>query len=163
MLSIIVAVAKNQVIGKDNQLIWHLPADLRYFKNLTTGHSIVMGRKTYQSIGRPLPNRRSIILSNDSNFVAEGCEVFSLAGFQTALDNQTLGETIFVIGGAEIYQLLLPMVDKIYLTEVDGEFDGDTFFPILPTDQWAEISRISHKADEKNHYDYHFVELKRIL
>ena len=162
MIAIVVAMDKNRAIGKDNQLIWHLPADLRHFKNLTTGHTVVMGRKTYQSIGRPLPNRRNIIISRNADFVAEGCEVFSIVELQKAFDNQSLGQNVFVIGGAEIYRLLLPLVDTVYLTEVVGDFEGDTFLGELPNNQWAEISRISHKADEKNAYDYHFVELQRI-
>ena len=165
MLSIIVAMANNNIIGKDNQLIWHLPADLRHFKNLTTGHTIVMGRKTYESIGRPLPNRKNIVITQNTDYQAEGCKILHNKGtisLDLLKDLDLTKQEIFIIGGAEIYRQFLPFVDKIYLTEVKGTFEGDTFFPEIDQKQWKETSRISHQIDEKNAFAYDFAELERI-
>jgi dihydrofolate reductase len=159
-LSIIVAVAQNQVIGHNNQLIWHLPEDLKMFKRLTTGHPIIMGRKTFESIGKPLPNRTSIIITTNTDFSVEGCiTVHSLA--EAIAEAKKIEHTeAFIIGGAEIYRLALPFADKIYLTEVHHCFEGDTFFPEINHDYWTEISRIDHKIDEKHQYNYSFVALE---
>ncbi len=159
MIALVVARAENRVIGKNNQLIWRLPADLKFFKNLTTGHPIIMGRKTFESIGKPLPNRTNIIITRQEDFEAEGCLVaHSLAeGLMMA---QQMDSDIFVIGGAEIYKQAMFLADTIYLTEVHQTFDGDTFFPEIDTVLWQESSREEFKADEKNAYDYAFVVLK---
>ncbi|MFN8353402.1 MAG: dihydrofolate reductase [Spirosomataceae bacterium] len=179
MISIVVAIAQNGTIGKNNQLLWHLPADLKHFKTITTGHTVVMGRKTYESIGRPLPNRTNIVISRNLDFKAEGCivvrsleeairevkgesEKVKEGNLENTLHFTLSPFTLFVIGGAEIYRQALPWVDKIYLTEVKAEIDGDAFFPVLRPDEWHEIARNSHKADEKNQYDYDFVELVRV-
>lgn len=179
-ISLIVAVAENGVIGAGNQLLWHLPADMKHFKTLTTGHCIIMGRKTYESIGRPLPNRMNIIITRSPNFKAEGCfVVYSLeeaircaGGMERGavtmkqgmndIDSGSESFQLFIIGGGEIYRQALPLVHTIYLTEVKHSFVGDTCFPDLNATEWQEISRISHPADEKNLYAYDFVELSRM-
>ncbi|WP_309912264.1 dihydrofolate reductase [Arcicella sp. BE51] len=160
-LSIIVAVAENGVIGHNNQLIWRLPEDLKMFKRLTTGHPVIMGRKTFESIGKPLPNRTSIIITRDQDFQVEGCiTVHSLEDAIEAASEIEDNET-FIIGGAEIYRLSLPFADKIYLTEVHHAFEGDTFFPSIDKNIWEEVSRIDHETDEKHLYRYSFVELEK--
>jgi dihydrofolate reductase len=160
-LSIIVAVAENHVIGRDNQLIWHLPKDLKQFKNLTTGHPIIMGRKTFESIGKPLPNRTSIIISRNTNFAVEGCIVVN------SLENAILeaqkieSEEAFIIGGAEIYKIAMPISDKIYLTRVYHNFEGDTFFPEIDLNNWQETKREMNEVDDKHLYEFAFVELEK--
>ena len=160
-LAIIVAVAENNVIGKDNQLIWHLPADLKHFKTLTMGHPMIMGRKTFDSIGKALPGRTSIIITRQPNYTAEGClMVHSLEQAITEAGKLGSGE-VFVVGGAEIYQQSIPVSDKIYLTEIHHSFDGDTFFPKIDSSVWQELKRESFPADEKNAFAFDFVELEK--
>lgn len=157
MLSIIVAKAKNNIIGKENKLIWHLPEDLKHFKEITTGHTIIMGRKTFESLGRVLPNRKHIIFSQNPDFKIdnENVEVVhSLLQIQDLIEGK---EEAFVIGGAMIYNLLMPYITKMYVTEIDKEFEGDTFFPKINTEIWKETSREKGKKDEKNNLDYDFV------
>ena len=161
-LSIIVAVAENSVIGNKNQLIWHLPEDLKMFKKLTTGHPIIMGRKTFESIGKPLPNRTSIIISRNADFKAEGCITVGSLEDAIAKASEIESDEAFVIGGAEIYKLAIPFADKIYFTEVKHSFEGDTFFPDIDMSAWKEVSREAHKSDEKHLYDYDFVVLEKI-
>ena len=158
-LSLIVAVAENGVIGHHNQLIWHLPNDLKQFKRLTTGHCIIMGRKTFESIGKPLPNRTSIIISRNPDFQIEGC--ITVDSLENAIKKaqELENEETFVIGGAEIYRLSLPKVNKIYLTEVHHAFEGDTFFPVIDKTVWQETYREDFETDEKHSYKYSFVEL----
>jgi dihydrofolate reductase len=159
-ISIIVATDEDGAIGKDNAIPWHVPADLAYFRTTTRGHPIIMGRLTYQSIGRPLPGRLNIVVTRDTGFRAEGIK--TAASIEEALDiakSETDGE-IFVIGGAEIYQLGLSHADRIYLTEIHTRSGGDRFFKYDPQ-QWREISRESHKADENNDFDYDFLLLER--
>ena len=162
MLSIIVAKAKNNIIGKDNKIIWHLPEDLKHFKNITTGHTIIMGRKTFESLGRVLPNRKHIIFSNNPSFNVneENVKVVhSLLEIQDLIEGK---EEAFVIGGAMIYNFLMPYVKKMYVTEIDKEFEGDTFFPKIDDNMWKEISREKGIKDEKNNLDYYFVTYERI-
>lgn len=162
MLSIIVAKAKNNIIGKDNKIIWHLPEDLKYFKNITTGHTIIMGRKTFESLGRVLPNRKHIIFSNNPSFNVneENVKVVhSLLEIQDLIEGK---EEAFVIGGAMIYNFLMPYVKKMYVTEIDKEFEGDTFFPKIDDNMWKEISREKGIKDDKNNLDYYFVTYERI-
>lgn len=154
MLILIAAQTKNRVIGKDGKMPWHLPADLRYFRETTSGHTVVMGRKTYESMGRPLPNRRNIILTRQKDLKIEGCEVFNDI---EEVKKQFKDEEVFVIGGAEIYELSLPFADRVYLTEIDAELDGDTFFPEIDKSKWREISRKTYIKDEKNKYSLDFV------
>lgn len=156
----IVAMAKNRVIGGKNQLLWHLPKDLQRFKALTTGHPIIMGRKTYESIGKPLPNRTNIILTRDAGFAAPGC-VIAHDSAQALRYAGEVDHEIFIIGGAEIYRQFLPHLDGVYLTLVDAEIEGDTYFPELNPADWLEISRESYEADDKHMYDYQFIELVR--
>jgi dihydrofolate reductase len=162
MNSIIVAMAHNDVIGSSNDLPWYLPADLKRFKELTTGHTVVMGRKTYDSIYArlkgPLPNRTNIVVTRDAVFQAPGCMV--VHDLETALKGQP--DEVFVIGGAQIYEQALPAVNKLYITEVDAEVDGDTYFPPLNRKEWRETNRESHKKDDKNKYEYSFVTYERI-
>lgn len=156
MIRIIVAMSKNRVIGNNNQLIWKLSSDLKRFKELTTGNSVVMGRKTFESIGKPLPNRRNVIITRNNEYVVEGCEIVSSLEEALLLTNNNC----FIIGGGEIYKQALDITDKIYLTLVHKEFEGDTQFPELDK-QWAKISRKDFEADEKNEYKYSFIEYER--
>ena len=158
-LSIIVAMDDNHLIGKDNGLPWHLPADLAFFKKVTTGHSIVMGRKTYDSIGRPLPNRRNLVITRSKGVTIEGCEVFN--SIDQALQSTTNEEEVLVIGGANLCQQVLGSVDRLYITHIEGEFDGDTYFPEFDEGDWQEVSCESHQPDEKNPHHYHFKILER--
>jgi dihydrofolate reductase len=163
MISIIVATAENGVIGKDNQLLWKLSADLKHFRMLTTGHSVIMGRRTFESIGRPLPSRTNIVISRQKDGpLLEG--ILKVNSFETAIEtakNHAGNEEIFIIGGGNVYEQAIKITDKVYLTEVKACIEGDTFFPALDADEWNEIARISYPKDEKNEYDFDFVELVR--
>lgn len=156
MIHLVVAVAENGAIGKDNQLLWHLPDDLKQFKKLTSGHTVVMGRKTYESIGKPLPNRTNVIITRNENYEAPGCIVVS--SLEEAIRTES---DVYIIGGAEIYQQALPLTDRIHLTEVQTSVEGDTFFPKLDSAEWHELSRETHPTDEKHRYAFDFVELER--
>ncbi len=161
IISTIVAVAKNNVIGKDNDIPWYLPADLKYFKKITTGHHIVMGRKCYESIGRPLPKRTNVVVTRNPFFIATGCLVTHNVAEAVQLAEANGEEEVFIIGGGQIYEIALPHVDRIYLTEVDLEVEGDIFFPEIDPQNWNLIEETKHKADEKNEYDYTFKVLER--
>jgi dihydrofolate reductase len=139
-LSLIAALAKNRVIGADNALPWRLPEDLKHFKALTMGHPVIMGRKTFESIGKPLPGRRNIVVTRSGNFRAEGCEVVDSP--EAALRASAgLAEEVFVIGGAELYRAFLDQADCMYLTEIDRDVEGDARFPDFIRDEWQEVSR----------------------
>ena len=155
ILSIIVAVAEKNVIGMDNQLIWHLPADLKYFKTLTMGSPIIMGRKTYESIGKPLPGRTSIIITANIDYKAEGCIV--VHSLESALDAAKSSNEAFIIGGAEIYKQAIAVADKIYFTRVHAAFDGDVYFPEVNPEVWQLIDQKDNMPDEKNKYPYSFL------
>ena len=142
MINIIVAMSKNRVIGNNNTLIWHLPEDLRRFKELTTGNTIVMGRKTYESIGKPLPNRRSIIITRDTNYLVDGCEVVNSLEEALLLSNSDC----FIIGGGEIYRQAIDIADRLYITTIDKEFEGDTTFPEIR--EWYESDCQEFSNDE---------------
>lgn len=157
MIKIVVAVSKNWVIGNNNTLIWKLPNDLKRFKEITTGGSVVMGRKTYESIGRPLPNRRNIIITRDLNYHIEDCEVVNSIEEALLLTNNDC----FIIGGGEIYKQSLPITDIIYLTRIDEEFEGDTYFPELNKNDWFESLNESFEPDEKNKHKYSFIKYER--
>ncbi len=161
VLSAIAAMAEDRVIGKDNQMPWHLPADLKHFKAITTGHPVLMGRKTYESIGKPLPNRTNIILTRDTTYSAPDCLVVTSAESALNMAHEQEMNEIFVIGGAEIYRQLMPKIQRLYLTLIHHKFAGDTFFPEL-AGEWREISRENHSADDKNAYDYSFVVMERV-
>ncbi len=154
-LSIVVAMDSNRLIGKDNGLPWHLPADLAFFKKLTTGNTILMGRKTFDSIGRPLPNRRNIIITRNADIEIAGCEVVN--SIEKALSLVQSETEVMVIGGAKLYQQILPIADRLYITQVEGEFDGDTYFPPYDEKNWRQVSCESHLADKKNNHPCHFV------
>lgn len=157
MLSIIVAKARNNIIGKDNTLIWHLPEDLKRFKRLTTGHTIIMGRKTFESLGRVLPNRHHIVLCNDTKMNVEDENVEILEDI-SMLDKYVKDEKEhFVIGGATMYRLLMPMCTKMYITEIDKEFEGDVSFPEINLEEWKVTEREDGPKDEENSFKYEYV------
>jgi len=164
-VSLIVAVAENGVIGKDNNLIWQLPKDMKFFKETTLGHHVIMGRKNFESIPHkysPLPNRTNVIITRQNNYFAKDCIVVNSiqSALQVAMQNGD--EEPFIIGGGEIYKAALEenLVDKIYLTKVYFSFDGDTFFPELDP-EWKEISRTDCRADEKHAHDYSFLTFEK--
>ncbi len=155
---LLVAKAKNQVIGKDNQLVWKLSADLKRFKNLTTGHYLLMGRKTFESLGRPLPNRTHLIITRNAEFEApEGHYAFHSVEEALIFCTKRQLEKLFVIGGGEIYKEALPLCDVLEITEVEANPEGDTFFPELDFSIWKEKEREDFSADETNEYPYAFV------
>ena len=158
-ISIIVAASQNNVIGKDNQLIWRLSADLKRFKALTTGHHIIMGRKTFDSIGKPLPNRTSIIITRQADYKAEGCIVVN--SLEEALAIVPADQEAFIIGGGTIYKEAIDKADKLYLTLVHGKFDGDTFFPKLDPKIWNSLKREDHMPDAKNEHAYSFIDYEK--
>ena len=164
-ISLIVAVSENGVIGKDNDLIWHLPKDMQFFKKITIGHHVIMGRRNFESIPhkyRPLPNRTNIIITRQSEYKAEGCIVVN--SVETALEIAKNNGDIepFIIGGGQIYRIAIEknLVDKIYLTKIHHSFKGDTFFPKLSSD-WKETNKIENKADDKHKYNYDIITLER--
>ena len=160
-LSIVVGISRNGVIGRNGGLPWRLPADLRNFKQLTMGKPIVMGRRTYDSIGRVLPGRENIVLSRDKNFRAEGCTVLDdLAQVQEQCRGH---EQVMIIGGRSLYAAALPLAAKLYLTEVHAEVEGGICFPDFDRAMWRETERRDFRADEENEYDYSFVVLERAL
>ena len=159
-INLIVAVDEKNGIGKNNQLPWHLPADLLHFKKLTTGFPIIMGRKTFDSIGRVLPNRRNIVISRQSNLEIIGAEV--CGSLQGALELCKKENDIYIIGGAQIFEQALPLADCIFLTVIEHDFDADTFFPTLDKQTWEESSNSVYKPDEKNIYTYSFKQYIRI-
>ena len=161
MLSIIVAKAKNNTIGRDNKLLWHISDDLKRFKELTTNHNIIMGRKTFESLGGILPNRKHIIFSQNPDFKIENENVeivHSMLQIQQYIEDE---EENFVIGGAMIYNLLMPYVTKMYVTEIEKDFEGDTFFPKINSEVWEEISREKGPEDSENKFEYEYVTYKR--
>lgn len=157
MIKILVAFDENRVIGKNNELIWHLPADLQRFKALTTGHVIIMGRKTYESIGRPLPNRTTIAITRQTEFKPEGIIVSNSLEEAILKAKSISREDIYIVGGAEIYQMSLDVADQLLVTQLHDIFDGDTYFPEIPLDTWEIISREKGVTDEKNQFQYSFL------
>jgi len=155
-LSIIVAMAKNRVIGKENDMPWHLPADLQHFRKITSGKPIIMGRKTYESIGRPLPNRHNIIVSRNRDYEAEGCDV--VCSLEEAVEKAGEVEELFIIGGGFLYEQTLNQADRLYLTFIDLEVDGDTFFPEYAHLPLKKVASETHTKDEKNPHDHEFAE-----
>ena len=164
-LALIVAMAQNRVIGINNNLPWYLPNDLKYFKAVTMGKPVIMGRKTHQSIGKPLPGRTNIVITRDTDFQAEGCKIVnSLAAAIELAENICLidgGDEVIVMGGAQIYELALADADRLYLTEVHADVDGDAFFPVVDKQLWQEVARENYKAEGPNPYDYSFLVLDR--
>lgn len=157
MLSIIVAKSRNNVIGKDNKLIWHLPADLKRFKELTINHTIIMGRRTFESLGRILPNRKHIIFSRNSNYKVDNDNVKIVSSIEEMNEYIQNDEENFVIGGAMIYNLLMPYATKLYITQINEDYEGDTFFPTINNNIWQEKDRKKGIRDEKNDLDYEYI------
>jgi len=162
-LSMIAAMGKNRVIGMNNQMPWHLPADLQWFKKTTLGKPIIMGRKTYDSIGRSLPGRLNIVLSRDSDLVIEGCTVVNSIDKALEVAEAEAGiDEVFITGGWHLYQQCLEKADRLYLTLIDKHFEGDTYFPDYTNYEWQEVVRQEHAADAKNPYALTFLVLKKI-
>ena len=159
MVSMVVAIAENNAIGKDNQLLWHLPKDLKHFKTITSGHTVIMGRKTFDSVGKPLPNRRNIVITRNTELSIESVEV--VHDLATALALCTTEQEVFIVGGAEIYKQAMADTDRIYLTVVHANFEADTFFPEIDKDIWKVITSESHEPDEKHAFGYTFSTLER--
>jgi len=159
IVSLITAMDRNRLIGINNQLPWHLPADFAHFKSVTMSKPVVMGRKTYESIGRPLPGRTNIVLSRNPDTHYEG--VVTADSFDDACKLVPEAEEVMVIGGSAIYEMLMPRVQRMYITYVDGEFEGDAWFPDFSDEEWVEVESKTHVADDKNKYDCRFVTLER--
>ena len=159
MISIIVAVASNGVIGDKNSLLWHIREDMIHFRTTTSGHPVIMGRKTFDSIGRPLPKRTNVVITRDTNLVIEGCTV--VHSLEEAVSMFDSAEEVFIIGGAQIYAQALPLADRIYLTVVGKEYEGDTSFPAIDYSEWAELSREDYTRGEEFEYPFSFITLER--
>jgi dihydrofolate reductase len=160
LLSLIAAMDRNRLIGSDNRLPWRLPADLAHFKKMTLGKPIVMGRRTFESIGRPLPGRTNIVLTRSSCLTVEG--VLIAGSLDDALDLARGAAEVMVIGGGKVYEQALPQARRLYLTLVDGVFEGDSWFPEIDSALWREVDRSEHRADQQNPHDYSFVTLEKI-
>lgn len=159
MITIIAAIGKNGELGKDNDLIWHLPNDLKRFKKITLGHHVIMGRKTFESLGKPLPNRTTIIITRNNEYQVDGCvEVNSL---EAALKEASADQNPYILGGAEIYKQAIEIADTLDLTLVDANFEADAFFPQIDYSIWKETSRQDYKADVDHKYGYSFVTYKK--
>lgn len=160
IISLIAAASKNRVIGNNGEIPWYLPDDFKHFAKITKGHTVIMGQKTYESIikslGHPLPDRKNIILSFQADFIAPGCTVFN--SIEKALDEVKEEKEVFIIGGGKIYESFLPYANKIYLTEVNIECVGDTYFPDFKRDEWKELAKEEHAKDERHAYDFTFLE-----
>ena len=158
IVSIIVAIGENHAIGKNNQLLWHMPNDLKHFKDITSGRTIIMGRKTFDSVGKPLPRRRNIVVTRQE-ITIPGCEVVKSIEDGLALCKDE--DEVFIGGGAEIYKLAMHLTDRIYLTIIHKSFDADTFFPEIDKLEWKEVKREDFEPDEKNPLPYSFITLER--
>lgn len=161
MLKILVAFDENRVIGKNNTLIWHLPADLKRFKTLTTGHVIIMGRKTFESIGKPLPNRTSIVISRHADLQIDGAIIAHSVEEAILKAKSITREDIYIVGGAEIYALSLPLADQILVTQLHDIFEGDAYFPEIPTETFEVTEKERGITDEKNAYQYSYITYTR--
>jgi dihydrofolate reductase len=156
ILSLLLAAAENNVIGKDNKLPWHLPNDLKYFKNLTWGMPVIMGRKTYESFGKPLQGRRNIVITHNKDWKAEGVEVAGSIEEAIEMAKESAVKEIFIIGGGEIFKTILPKADRIYLTRIYHSFEGDAYFPEIKESEWRLVKERKCEADEKNAYAHSF-------
>ena len=161
MITIIAAIGNNYELGKDNDLIWHLSADLKRFKKVTTGHTIIMGRNTFESIGKPLPNRRSVIITRNTEYQQEGCDV--VHSLEEALELIQGEEKAFIIGGAQIYKETMQkgLADQLDITKVHSAFEADVYFPEINTHDWKLVSEETFSADEKNPYNYSFLQYQK--
>lgn len=161
MLTIIAAIGKNNELGKDNQLLWDLPEDLKHFRKLTTGYPIIMGRKTYESIGRPLPNRTNIVVSRKEDWFEEG--ILIVPTLKEAIKHaKRINENIFIIGGGTIYEQTMDLAERLEITKVDFETDADTFFPKIDEKIWQKVDENCHQSDENNAHNYCFQTWERI-
>ena len=161
MLSLVAAISENNVIGKDNKIIWSLPEDLKRFKEITTGHTIIMGRKTFESLGRILPERKHIVLTRDKDYRVrdENVQIVNeISDLDKYIDSD---EECFVIGGAIVYRQLLPKVNKMYITRIHSKFEGDSYFPVISENEWNIIEKVQGTKDEKNPYNYDFIIYER--
>lgn len=156
ILSIVVAASTNNVIGKDNGLLWHLPNDMKFFKNTTWGMPVIMGRKTFESLGKPLTGRTNIVITRQKEFLGEGIKIVSNIEEAMRVASDADAREAFIIGGGEIYKQTLPLVHRIYLTRVHAILEGDTFFPAFDENNWQLLSQLDFNADEKHLYDYCF-------
>lgn len=162
IITLVAAMNKNNhVIGQNNRLPWHLPADLIHFKSITLGKSIVMGRKTFESIGKLLPHRRNIMITQQKNLIIEGCEIFH--SLDEALNSLTDESEIMIIGGGRLFKEALPQAGKMILTIIEHSFDGDVYFPFWNDKEWRVISKVDYEPDENNPYRFSFLELRRII
>ncbi len=161
MISLLFAMDKNRVIGKDNTLPWRLPNDLKFFKNLTTGNSIIMGRKTFESMNGPLPNRENIVLTSNKDFQQEGCMVLHSIDEIQELNKEHPEKEWFVIGGEVLFRQVIKFADRIYMTYIDEAFQGDTFFPEFDESKWLLTSKEKGEKDDKNIFDYYFIQYDR--
>lgn len=159
-ITLIAAMAENRVIGKDNQLIWQFPNDLKHFKTLTSGHHVIMGRKTFESVGRPLPNRTNIIITRQADYTAKGCLIAH--SIEEAIAMVKDDEQPFIVGGAEIYKQALDFADSIELTIIHGEYEGDSYFPDFDTDRWKLARGEKKEADAKHIHPYEFLTYKKL-
>ena len=161
-ISMIAAMGKNRVIGLNNKMPWHLPADLQWFKKTTLGSPIIMGRKTYESIGFPLPGRLNIILSRNKDLKIKGCSVVNSLDAALKLAREVDKDEVFITGGAHLYNKFLVDADRLYLTLIDETFDGDTFFPDYTQYEWEQVAKVKHASDDKNPHSYTFLTLDRV-
>src|SRR3989344_7106217 len=161
MISLIAAIGKNNELGKDNKLVWNMPTDLEFFREKTEGHGVIMGRKTFESIGRPMPNRQNIVITRDKTYLRHGVDV--VHSLDEALRQAQGKQDIFIIGGEEIFKKAMPIADRLYITHIDAtDKDANVFFPEIIPIVWNEVSREEHKADEKNPYNYTFSVYERL-
>ncbi|WP_312341791.1 dihydrofolate reductase [Chryseobacterium binzhouense] len=161
MTTIVVAMGKNNEIGSDNQLLWHLPKDLKHFKEITSGHPVIMGRKTYESIGKPLPNRTNIVISRKKDWFEEG--ILIVGSIKEAVKfAKKIDEDIFIIGGGTIYDQTMEIVDKLEVTLVEANLEADTYFPKIDSKIWKKTNEVCHEKDEKNQYDFCFQTFEKI-
>src|SRR5699024_11154585 len=162
MISLIAAMGSNRVIGADNDMPWSLPRDLAHFKKVTTGHTLVMGRKTFESIGRPLPNRRNVILTRQTNLqLPEEVEIISNLDTVFEWTRENPEEEIFIVGGGELYKQALAYANRLYITRINEDFEGDTFFPTFNKDEWKIVEKTQGITDQNNPYDYTFLTYER--
>lgn len=161
MTTIVVAMGKNREIGRENQLLWHLPKDLKHFKEITSNHPVIMGRKTYESIGKPLPNRTNIVISRKTDWFEEG--ILIVGSIKEALKfAKKIDENIFIIGGGNIYEQTIELADKLEITLVNATLEADTFFPKIDEKIWRKIDEICHEKDEKNQFDFCFQTFEKV-
>lgn len=161
MTTIVVAMGEKNEIGFENKLLWHLPKDLKHFKDITSGHPVIMGRKTYESIGKPLPNRTNIVISRKKNWFEEG--ILIVGSVKEAVKfAKKIDENIFIIGGGNIYEQTIAMVDRLEVTLVKADLDADTYFPKINPKEWKKTEEVFHEKDEKNQYDFYFQTFERI-